>query len=293
MFDDPRSLAMPLILVVILFGPLTRGYAWTKDAPRSAYERKSVTIIDMVWLATPSARSMSSKQTDLLESAIRRRIMGKQGLGARFDHNILEKESALVERFLRKAGEDDDLMVERVAALLTETLAGPIVRILDAQKEIRARARISEVEHQKVLTIKAKELGITAVDFERIMNSAYLYLPVLTSYSRTVTSTPSEDEEDEEKGKKGKEKEQNEKIEKKQKKEQKEKTSVRYALTGEMVWFKLDVSPEGKGIVSLLTRVESRSYAADLVEIDALKGPGDARVPVPGSAIGQLIKEII
>ena len=274
MFFDPLfKPVINLVLAAVLFGPGTIGYPQTADA----YERKSVSSIDMVWLASPSARSLKPKQADLLLSAIRRQIMGEEGLGARFDYNSLKKESALVGRFIRKASEEDDLTMERAAELLTETLAEPIVRILDAQKEIRAKARVSEAERRKFITIKAKELGITAEDFEKVMNSAYLYLPVLTRYSREVTKTTEEKENEEEKEKgKGK------------------KTSIRYKLTGGIVWFKLDVSPAGKGSVRLLTQLETHSsYSADLKGIYKLQENANEDIPVPGAGIFKLIKKTV
>ncbi len=274
MFTHPLSKnVLSIVLLVAVFWAETLLYAQPTETSQRAYERKSVSSIDMVWLASPSARSLKPKQADLLLSEIKRQIMGEEGLGARFDYNSLEKESALVRRFVRKADEQDDLTVERAAELLTETLAEPILRILDAQKEIRARARVSEAERRKFITIKAKELGITAQDFEKIMNSAYLYLPVLTRYSREVTETTEE---------------------KKNEEEKKKKTSIRYKLTGGIVWFKLDVSPEGKGSVKFLTQLETRSsYSAELKGIYKLQENADEDIPIPGDGIFKLIKKTV
>ena len=231
--DFSEKIALLSALAVLLWGAMTVEPHPTEAAAR--YERKSISNIDMVWLATPGARSLKPEQTDLLLTAIKRQIMGEEGLGARFDYNSLEKESALVQRFVRKASEEDSLTVERAAELLTETLAGPIVRILDAEKEARAKELVSEAERQKFIVVKAKELGITAEDFEKVMNSGYIYLPVLTHCSRKVTET------------------------------KEKKKFVKYKLEGGTVWFKLKVSPEGKGKVGLLAELETHgSYSADL-----------------------------
>jgi hypothetical protein len=243
MFTHPLfKTVLSTVVAVALLGAGTVLYAQTTEASQRAYERKSVSSIDMVWLASPSARSLKPKQADLLLSAIKGQIMGEEGLGARFDYNSLEKESALVQRFIRKAGEEDSLTVERAAELLTETLAGPIVQILDAQKEARAKELVSEAERQKFIAVKAKELGITAGDFEKIMNSGYLYLPVLTKHSRKVTKTD-------------------------------EKKSVAYKLKGGIIWFKLKVSPEGKCVIEPVATLETKgSRSADLGSTHKLEG---------------------
>ena len=246
--DFSKKVALLLGVAVLLWGAMIISPHSTAAAVR--YERKSVSNMDVVWLATPSARSLKPGQADLLLTAIKEQIMGEEGLGARFDYNSLEKEGALVQRFIRKAGEEDSLTVERVAELLTETLAGSIVRILDAQKEARAKALVSEAERQKFIAVKAKELGITAEDFEKVMNSGYIYLPVLTQYSRKVTETTEKEKEKEEK-----------------------KKFVRYKLKGGMVWFKLGVSPDGKGRVRMLTQLETDgSHSADLEGTYKLRG---------------------
>lgn len=238
---------MRLCKAVLYLGAVVLLWGAVELRPAGAavrYERKSISNIDMVWLATPSARSLKPGQANLLLAAIKRQIMGKEGLGARFDYNSLDEESALVQRFIRRASLEDSLTVDRAAELLTETLAEPIVKILDAQKEARAKGLVSEAERQKFIVVKAKELGISAEDFEKVMNSAYIYLPVLTGYFRKVVET-----------------------------EEDKKKFVKYRLEGGLVWFKLKVSPEGKGKVVLFAKIETHgSFSADMGTTHELEG---------------------
>ena len=167
------------------------------------YERKTISYVGFVWRATPQARRMTDEQVGMLLEALKRRIVDEM---PRFDYEPLPR--ALTERFVEEAGAEDSLSVEEVGEVLTETVAPTIMRILDLKKEMKAKGLVSEEERRSFVVRKAKELGITAEHLEKVMNSAYLFLPVVTGYERKV-------------------------------KEEKEKKTVSYSLRGGLAWFHL------------------------------------------------------
>ena len=167
------------------------------------YERKTISYVGFVWRATPQARRMTDEQAGMLLEALKKRIVDEM---PRFDYEPLPP--ALTERFVEEAGAEDSLSVEEVGEVLTETVAPTIMRILDLKKEMKAKGLVSEEERRSFVVRKAKELGITAEHLEKVMNSAYLFLPVVTGYERKV-------------------------------KEEKEKKTVSYSLRGGLAWFHL------------------------------------------------------
>jgi len=197
-------------ILAVLSGFLAvQGYAVER------YERKTVSYVNFIWKATPSAREMTDEQAEMLLETLKKHIIDEM---PRFDYEPLPEE--LTEKFVQRAGAQDSLSVEGAGKLLSETVAPAIVRILDLKKEMKARGLVSEEERRSFVVQKAKELGITAEHLEKVMNSAYLFLPVVTHYERKV-------------------------------KEEKGEKTVSYSLKGGLAWFHLEVDERGGWMVPL------------------------------------------
>ncbi|TKJ42354.1 hypothetical protein CEE37_01345 [candidate division LCP-89 bacterium B3_LCP] len=145
--------------------------AFAQDT-QEKYQRKSISYVDAV-LKLGNASDLMPKQERTLLEVIRREIEMP-----RFDYNALPSE--IVDAFkrdaLRRGVQDIDALTEA----MNEVLVPEILRIVDIAKEMRAQDLVSEAAQHSFVVEKAKETGITAEDLEAIMNSAYIYLPVLT-----------------------------------------------------------------------------------------------------------------
>jgi hypothetical protein len=138
------------------------------------YQRKSITFVDAL-LFTKDIKINSSDRQYLLNTI-------QTGIRiARFDYNPLpENLQATFRQKLTSAGHfsESELESQINACLVTE-----IVKILDLNKEIRAQNLITETQRNSFITLKAKELGITAEQLEQVMNSSFLFIPVIDSYN--------------------------------------------------------------------------------------------------------------
>lgn len=140
------------------------------------YQRKSVSHLNVVWLATPSAREVPPKVVEKMLREVRDALTME-----RFDDNPLPE--PLIRRFVDEANRQGDLTMDQIASLMREHLVPPLKKLLEETAPLRARELITEAHRQEFLTTKAKEWGITEEQLERVMNSAFIYLPVLTKYS--------------------------------------------------------------------------------------------------------------
>lgn len=198
-----------------------------------AYQRKSISYINNLWLATPNARKISREQSAQLLRIIKEKIEM-----ARFDYNPFPDN--LVQKFARAAEKEKTLTPERAADILKATVVPTIIEVLNENMEVRAKELVGEAERNSFIALKAKELGLTAEHFEKILNSAYMYIPILTDYSREVSKREVTED-----GKTV------------------EKDVATYRLKGGIIWFSLKIS-DGRGEVEVVKRIEESSSALDI-----------------------------
>ncbi len=137
----------------------------------AAYQRKSISYINAVLPVGQDVR-LSPEQELVLLQALKQAVEMP-----RFDYNPLPE--ALLAKFEQQVKASGVSDAEGLAQMMSQYLAPEIARILDLQKELRATDRISESERHSFIVEKAKTLGLTAQDLEAVLNSAYVYLPIL------------------------------------------------------------------------------------------------------------------
>ena len=140
------------------------------------YERKSVSFVNALWLLDASTRGMPSEMVGYMLNKAQQGISMK-----RFDYNPLP--DTLVRSFVDAANAKEKLTIDDVAKLMEEQLVPQITKILEAEREMRAANLLTDQQKNSFITDKAKELGVTGEQLETIMNSAYLYLPVIADFS--------------------------------------------------------------------------------------------------------------
>jgi len=138
------------------------------------YSRKSITFIDAL-LSTTELKLNSADRHYLLNTI-------QTGIRiARFDYNPLPEN--LQSTFRQKLTATRHFSEDELESQINACLVPEIVKVLDLNKEIRAQGLITETQRNSFITLKAKELGITAEQLEQVMNSSFLFIPVINSYS--------------------------------------------------------------------------------------------------------------
>ena len=142
----------------------------------ASYERKSVSYLDAV-LLTDSNIKIQQEELDFLLNEVESKLSLE-----RFDYNPLP--DTLIREFLRRAHAAEPLTMEEIDALLKETIVPQVERILQENLEQRAAGLVGNEVKSSWVAEKAKSLGITSVELEKILNSSYIYFPVLSSVKR-------------------------------------------------------------------------------------------------------------
>lgn len=151
---------------------------------QTKYRRKSISYIDAI-LPIGENIMLTPQQEKALLTAVQQEIEM-----SRFDYNPLP--DGLLTRFKHEARARGLRDLDSFAAAMNDILVPEILSIVDMKKEMRARELVSEADRHSFVVEKAKEKGITAQDLEAIMNSAYIYIPVLSEvkeYDYAATNT--------------------------------------------------------------------------------------------------------
>jgi hypothetical protein len=140
------------------------------------YERKSISYVDVLLVSNPEIK-IEGKQASYLIKKLREYI----GM-PRFDYNPIPEE--LVADFKSELeSRGSSISLDEIVELLKEKFVPKIIEILDIEKEIRAQGLLTEAQRNSFIATKAKSLGITAEQAMKIMNSAFIYVPVISKYN--------------------------------------------------------------------------------------------------------------
>lgn len=143
------------------------------------YERKSISYINALWVATPQARNVERAQIGYMLATVKEYIEME-----RFDYNALPE--ALIKNFVNAANAHETLTINGIADLMQSELAPVIIEILEQAVPERGEELVSEEMERRASVIKQKTSGITIEEIIKVMNAAYIYLPVLTGYLEQV-----------------------------------------------------------------------------------------------------------
>lgn len=155
--------------------PAENTQAADQNQEAGKYARKSVSFINALWLLDASTRSLKPEQVEYMLKKVQEGISMK-----RFDYNPLPQD--MIKSFVDKANSRDKLTIDDVASLMEQELAPKILKILEIEREMRATNLLTEQQKNSFISDKAKESGVTGEQLEKIMNSAFLYLPVISDY---------------------------------------------------------------------------------------------------------------
>jgi len=141
------------------------------------YTRKSVSSLESVWVKD-GVSNFDYKTFD--------KFIDFYVEVERFDYNVLPNN--MLKDFRSEAKSKSEITPETLAEVLELTVVTKIVDILNSPDVVKNRgtALKDESAFQTFAATKAKSLGLTAEELAVLMNSAYIYLPFITSMEQTV-----------------------------------------------------------------------------------------------------------
>lgn len=141
------------------------------------YTRKSISFTDILFATRKNIHLTYNEERHLLST-----LHDKIRI-SRFDYNPLPEE--IQESFKNQIAKKRIISESELNYLINEYIVPEIIKILDIQKEIRARNLVDEVQRNSFIALKAKEIGITAQQLEQVMNMSYLYVPFIAEYNES------------------------------------------------------------------------------------------------------------
>ncbi len=179
-------------------------------AQQGQYERKSITSVESVWLSG-TARQAGDFNYSFFDMMVDQYIKVP-----RFDYNILPDGS--IRDFRASANALSTINPTTLAEVMKNTIGKDIARLLSDPDIQLARAADLEDESARIqlARIKGREYGLTEDMIIQLMNSAYIYLPYISSISKTY-----------------------------------ENSEYSYIITGGILWYRVHIDSDGKATLVL------------------------------------------
>jgi hypothetical protein len=168
-----RKIFCIVFIVGILISPLL--------AQQGAYQRKSVSSVETVWIKDGALEGISSFDYNFFDKMVSYYIEV-----SRFDYNQLP--ANIIAEFKHEAALLTEVTPEKLGEILERTVAQKVVELLNSP-EVKMNRGIKlkdEAAYQTFAATKAKSMGLTEVELETLMNSAYIYLPFITSFKMEI-----------------------------------------------------------------------------------------------------------
>ena len=141
------------------------------------YTRKSVSSLESVWIKDGGSNFDYKTFDKFIDFYVE---------VERFDYNVLPDN--MLKEFRSEAKSKSEITPESLAEVLESTVVTKIVEILNNPDVVKNRgtALKDESAFQTFAATKAKSLGLTADELAILMNSAYIYLPFISSMTQKV-----------------------------------------------------------------------------------------------------------
>ena len=172
----------PAVDVRTMAGPDSAAVAEADDGRAAgAYERKSIAWLDAIWITDDASRKIPGEMLRELRVGV-----GAILSNARYDRNPLPE--ALQKRFVDAANRElaaskpsDD--PARLTDLVNRFLLPAILDAVQSEAVERASDLASEEQRNSRIVDKAKELGVTAVEYDKVRNAAFLVVPMVRKWN--------------------------------------------------------------------------------------------------------------
>jgi len=193
---------------------------------QGVYKKKSVSSLDAVWIK-PGAAKNTDVNVKILNDFMKFYIEVP-----RFDFNQLSKSQ--VRSFIEKANSLDEVNSEKLSEVMESTIIKDIIDILNDPEvqKMRSENFKDESDFESFAATKAKSLSLTAEQLGQLMNSAYIYLPYITSI---VTKQ--------------------------------EENDLEIDMSGGIIWWKVNISSDGSVSVDEVLNAETSS--SNIIDLKA------------------------
>ena len=181
--------------IVNMAGPSREEVAEAdKGRAAGAYERKSISWLDAIWLTDRSSRNIPDGLLRELRAGV-----GAILSNPRYDQNPLPE--GLQALFVRRANQElaggafagsQGSEISVLTGLVNRHLLPEILEIVQAEATARAQDLASEEQLNSRIVDKAKELGITAVELDKVRNAAFLVVPMVRDWERALVPRKNE-----------------------------------------------------------------------------------------------------
>lgn len=145
----------------------------------SKYQRSSITFVPLLWRMDEQSRAMPRSLTPRLIQSMQSALVMP-----RFDVNAIPE--VLENRFMDSANvalaNQWNMSIERIAQVMDRTLVEEIRRVMDLELQSRASKLMTEAQRNSFIVDKAKEMGYTEAEVQKVLNSAYILLPLAEDY---------------------------------------------------------------------------------------------------------------
>lgn len=189
------------IIIVCLFAILTISLM----AQQGQYQRKSITSVESVWL------SGNARLAGDFNYMIFNKMVDLYIKVPRFDYNTLPDGS--IRDFRAEANKLAVINPTTLAEVMENTIGRDIAKLLSDPDIQRARATNFEDESARIqlARVKGREYGLTEDMIIQLMNSAYIYLPYISSITKEY-----------------------------------EKSVYSYNITGGILWYRVHITEQGE-----------------------------------------------
>lgn len=153
----------------------------TLFAQQGKYQRKSISSVETVWIKPGALQGGVKFDYEFFDIMVEHYIEVE-----RFDYNVLPDN--LLTSFREQAKALTEITPDKIGAILENTVVKEIIDILNSPdvKKNRGLALKDEAAWKTFAATKAKSIGLTVKELEALMNSAYIYLPYITSMKKKV-----------------------------------------------------------------------------------------------------------
>lgn len=145
-------------------------------AQEGKYERKSISSVESVWIKQGALKNIDQFDYAFFDKMVKFYVQLE-----RFDYNTLPQN--LTNDFRTQANAQGNITPEGLATLMNQTIGVKIKEILEdpAIQANRGKDLKDQSWGATFAGSKGKSMGLTVEELSKLMNSAYVYLPYITS----------------------------------------------------------------------------------------------------------------
>lgn len=162
-----------LLFLLLFFSCFLSSTTYSQDRN---YQKKSITSLD----AVVYYQAVSNEVDDIIKNRLNKHIEAE-----RFYVDPISLTS--VQKF-KQSLRIGKMSVSEVASKLEATVIPEFTSILSADAALRAKENLTEEQRLSALVEQFNEMGVTGETILKMMNSGYIYLPVVTSYNETTSN---------------------------------------------------------------------------------------------------------